>query len=356
MSTDTTELHRATEEFAGRALMDLAGTMATLMCVAGDRLGLFAHLAGAPATSAELAERAGVDERYAREWLRGMTAAGYLTYDRDDDRHALPAAHLPVLAEEGGPHFMGGIYQETAGALSALPGVIRAFREGGGVGQADYGPDFWEGLERFTGAWFDHLLVPEWMEAMPEVRDRLRDGASVADVGCGAGRALIRLAEAFSASRFVGFDLFPAQIERARANARAAGVEDRVLFQTADAAAGLPGRFDVVTTFDVVHDAAEPARLVRAIREALEPDGAYVLLEINSADDPADNVGPLATAFYGVSLLYCMTTSLAQGGAGLGTCGLPEAGVRELLTSAGFRTVTRAPIDNPFNVLYVGRP
>jgi SAM-dependent methyltransferase len=129
----------------------------------------------------------------------------------------------------------------------------------------------------------------------------------------GAGRALIRLAEAFPASEFTGFDLFPAQIERAVANARAAGVEDRIRFEIADAAAGgLPGRFDVITTFDVVHDAAEPLRLVRAIREALAPYGAYLLLEINSADDPADNVGPLATAFYGVSLLYCMTTSLAQ--------------------------------------------
>jgi SAM-dependent methyltransferase len=356
MATQTTALQEATEAFAGRTLTDFAGTMTTLMCIAGDRLGLFARLAEAPATSAELAERAGVHERYAREWLRGLTAAGYLAHDRSGDRFSLPPAHAPVLADEGGPLFMGGFYQETAGALTALPGVIRAFREGGGVSQDAYGPDFWEGLERFTGGWFDHLLVPEWMEAIPDVRDRLREGARVADVGCGAGRALIRLAEAFPASRFTGFDLFPAQIERAVANARAAGVGDRVRFATVDAAAGLPGEFDVITTFDVVHDAAEPARLVRAIREALAPAGAYVLLEINSADDPADNVGPLAAAFYGVSLLYCMTTSLAQGGAGLGTCGLPEARVRELLGDAGFGSVTRAPVDNPFNVLYVGRP
>jgi len=355
-TTDTPALQDATEAFAGRALTDFAGTMTTLMCVAGDRLGLFGTLAEAPATSAELADRAGVDGRYALEWLRGLTAAGYLTHDRDDGRYALPAAHAPVLADEGGPFFMGGIYQETAGALPVLPIVLRAFRDGGGAGQSDYGADLWEGLERFTAPWFDHHLVSEWLEAMPEVRDRMRDGARVADVGCGAGRALIRLAEAFPTSEFTGFDLFPAQIARARENATAAGVGDRVRFEQVDGAGGIPGSFDVITTFDVVHDAADPAGLVRAIREALAPGGAYVMLEINCADDPADNVGPLATAFYGFSLFYCMTTSLAQGGAGLGTCGLPEARVRELLAQAGFGSVTRAPIDSPFNVLYVGRP
>src|SRR5262249_32949329 len=116
MTTESMDLREATDAFAGRALTDLAGMMTTLMCVAGDRLGLFARLAEGPATSAELAERAGVDERYAREWLRGMTAAGYLTYDREGGRHALPAAHVPVLADEGGPMFMGGVYQEAAGA------------------------------------------------------------------------------------------------------------------------------------------------------------------------------------------------------------------------------------------------
>jgi SAM-dependent methyltransferase len=355
MTTESMDLRGATEAFAGRALGDLAGMMTTLMCVTGDRLGLFARLAEGPATSAELAERAGVDERYAREWLRGMTAAGYLTYDRADERHALPAAHAPVLAEEGGPMFMGGVYQEAAGALPALPGVIDAFRTGGGVDQAAYGADFWAGLERFSGAWFDNVLVPQWLESVPDVRDRLRDGARMADIGCGAGRALVRLAEAFPASTFTGYDLFPGQIERARRNARAAGVEDRVSFEVADAAAGLPARFDVITTFDVVHDAAAPDRLVRGVRDALADDGAYLLLEINSADDPADNVGPLATAFYGFSLFYCMTTSLAQGGAGLGTCGLPEARVRELLGGAGFGNVERA-FEDPFNVLYVARP
>ena len=343
----------AVEAFAGKALGDMAGMMTTLFCVVGDRLGLFKALAdGGPATSEQLAARAGVDERYAREWLRGLTAAGYLEQDRASGAFSVPAAHVPVLAEEGGPWFFGGVYQETAGALPVLGKVIDAFRDGGGVAQSEYTPDLWAGMERFTRGWFDHLLVPVWLPAMPEVARRLEAGADVADVGCGAGRALIRLAESYPKSRFVGYDAFEAQLDLARANAAAAGVGDRIRFELFDAANGLPARYDVITTFDVVHDAVDPQGLLRSIRAALNHDGAYVMLEINSADDPADNLGPLAATFYGFSLFYCMTTSLAHGGAGLGTCGMPEATVRELAAAAGFGQVTRAPVENPFNVIY----
>jgi SAM-dependent methyltransferase len=341
------------EAFAGRALGDIAGMMTTLFCVVGDRLGLFSALAEAGSASSEqLAARAGVDERYVREWLRGLSAAGYLEHDRANGTFSIPPAHLPVLAEEGGPMFFGGVYQETGGALPVVGKVADAFRSGGGVDQAEYGPDFWAGLERFTGGWFDHLLLPVWLPAMPRVAASLEAGAHVADVGCGAGRALVRLAEAYPKSRFVGFEIFDAQLDRARANAQAAGVGDRVRFEAIDASRGLPDRFDVITTFDVVHDAVDPIGLMRSIREGLADDGTYVLLEINSADDPADNMGPLAATFYGFSLFYCMTTSLAHNGAGLGTCGMPEATVRAFAADAGFGEVVRVPIDNPFNVLY----
>jgi SAM-dependent methyltransferase len=331
----------------------MAGMMTTLFCVVGDRLGLFQALAdGGPATSEDLSARAGVDERYAREWLRGLTAAGYLEHDRNAGTFSIPAAHVPVLAEEGGPFFFGGVYQETAGSLPTLGRLIHVFRDGGGVAQSEFGPDLWAGMERFTGAWFDHLLVPVWLPALPETAGLLEAGAEVADVGCGAGRALIRLAETYPKSTFVGFDAFEGQLERARANAAAADLEDRVSFELFDAAKGLPARYDVITTFDVVHDAVDPLGLMRSIRDALTERGVYVMLEINSADDPADNLGPLAALFYGFSLFYCMTSSLAHGGAGLGTCGMPEARVRQLASEAGFSHVTRAPVDNPFNVIY----
>src|SRR5262249_6212339 len=158
---------------------------------------LFKELAAhGPATSAELAGRTGINERYAREWLGGMSTAGYLEYDPGARRFALPAEHTPVLAQEHGPVFFGGAMQELLGVLPVLPAVIESFRGGGGVRFQDYGPDFWVGLERFTGGWFENLLLPVWIPAMPDVQAKLEQGATLADVGSGGGRALITLARA----------------------------------------------------------------------------------------------------------------------------------------------------------------
>jgi SAM-dependent methyltransferase len=345
----------AVEQFIGRGISDLAGAMTTIFCIVGDRLGLFAALDEGPATAAELAARAGIDERYALEWLRGLASAGYLE-ERPDGRHALPPAHAVVLAREGGPMFVGGVFHELGGMLPALERVIGAFRAGGGVPQAAYPDDAYAGMARFTSAWFDHHLLGAWLPLLPELRDRLERGIRFADVGCGAGRAVIRLAQEYPQSTFVGFDVFPAQVERARAAAAAAGVGDRVSFEVADAAQGIPGRFDAISTFDVVHDAVDPDALVAGIRRSLADDGTYLILEVNCADDHAENRGPLATVLYGFSVLYCMTTSLADGGAGLGTCGCPPAVVERIGRGAGFGTVREVPIGDAFNRLYELRP
>jgi SAM-dependent methyltransferase len=353
MSTSHAIDEASVEAFVGRAIGDLAGAMTTLCCALGDRLGLLKALANeGPATSDELAGRLALQERYVREWLRGMTAAGYLERDPESERFALPAEHAPVLSQERGPMFFGGVYQELLGALSALDRVADAFRSGGGAPQEAYPPDFWQGMERFSASWFENLLLSEWLPAVPEARARLEQGARVADVGCGAGRALIKLATAFPNSRFTGYDAFDGQLERARAHAAGDGLADAIAFERRDIAAdGLPEQFDVITTFDVVHDAVDPLALLKAIRAGLDPGGTYLLLEINSADHADDNQGPIAQVLYGFSLLYCMTSSLAHNGAGLGTCGLPDREIRGLAAAAGFGTVTRVA-ENPFNVLY----
>ena len=355
-STPTIDEARA-EEFLNTAVGHFSGTMSTLLAALGDKLGLWKDLhESGPATSQELAQRANVEERYAREWLYAMASAGYLEHDRESGRFTLPPEHALVFAQEGGPMFLCGGYQELAGAIAVFDRVGDAFRQGGGVSMDQYPSDFYAGLERFTAGWFENLLLGEWLPALPEIDARLKEGIVVADVGCGGGRASIKLAEAYPNSTFVGFDGFPGQVERARLNAEAAGVADRVSFEVLDGSQGLPSTYDLITTFDVVHDAVDPGGLVNGIREGLKDDGAYLMLEINCADDPADNVGPLASLFYGFSIFYCMTTSLAHGGDGLGTCGMPEAKVRELCEAAGFGSVERAPIENPFNVLYEIRP
>jgi SAM-dependent methyltransferase len=345
------------EAFMGKLIGDFGGTMAMMMAAIGDRLGLFKELVQrGPATSAELAERAGIDERYALEWLRAMASAGYLEFDPGSERFTLPPEQALAFATEASPVFVGGALQMLPEIVGPFDRLLEAFSKGGGVSQDAFGPAFWEGMERFSASMFENQLLQQWIPEMPDVEEKLKRGARVADVGCGSGRALIKLAGAFPNSQFVGYDAFEGQFARARQNAEQAGVGDRVRFELLDAAAGLPEHFDVITTFDVIHDAVDPRGLLRAIHAALEPDGAYVMLEVNSADDPADNVGPLASMMYGFSVFYCMTTSLAHGGEGLGTVGMPEAKVRELSTEAGFSAVRRLPVEDPFSIVYEIKP
>lgn len=355
MTTATLDPAR-TEAFVGSVLADTAAFGTIVLAGIGDRLGLWRVLAErGPATSQELAERAAVDERYAREWLGGMATAGYLDYDAGTQQFTLPREHAPALAEEGGPLFFGGTWQMLHGMISVYDELLEVFRTGGGVAQGKYHPDMWDGMERFTAGWFENLLVQEWLPALPEVEAALRAGVDVVDVGCGRGRGLIKLAQAFPASRYVGVDAYEGTIDAARANVARAGVSDRVHIVRAYASLELPGVYDVAFTFDVVHDAVDPAGLLSRIRRALRPGGHYVCLDINASHRLEENLNPLGALFHGCSVLYCLTTSLAQGGAGLGTVGFNEEVAQSMCTDAGFTSFRRVPMDNPFNNLYEAR-
>ncbi len=356
MATETSDplAEQATEAFAEKILGDYAGANAFFMASIGDRLGLFKDLAeNGAATSDELAARTGLQERYLREWLGGMGAAGYLDYEPATGRCALPPDRMPVLAEEAGPYFFGCAFFDFSTYFGeTYHQLLDAFRNGGGVAQHVHGAEVAESIDRFTAPWFEHMLVPLWLPEMPDVHAKLEAGAEVCDVGCGRGRAVIRLAEAFPRSRFVGHDLYEPAIRAAEEAAEQAGVADRVRFELRDAVEGLGGPFDVITTFDVVHDSADPQGLLRAIHAALAPDGRYVCVDINCADRPEDNVGPFATVLYGLSLGYCLSVSLAESGAGLGTLGLPESKLTELATKAGFTKVRRLEVEDLFNNVY----
>ena len=342
--------------FMGKVMADNASANATVMASIGDRLGLFKALAQGPATSAELAERAQINERYAREWLSEMTSAGYLEHDPASQRFTLPPEHVPVLAQEGGPFFLAGAYQMLMAQIGVYNQLLQAFQQGGGVPMEAYDPSIWEGMARFSSGRYEHQLVPIYLEALPEVQAKLERGAEVADIGCGHGKALIKLAQTYLRSRYVGYDVFAPSIARATANAQAAGVADRVRFEQRDVSQGLPELYDVITTFDVVHDAVNPRGLLTAMRQGLRPDGRYICMEFNSSDKLEENAGLVGSLFYGASVLYCMTTSLAGHGEGLGTLGLPETKLRELATEAGFGTVRRVPIEDPFSALYEMTP
>src|SRR5438874_7278400 len=237
-----------------------------------------------------------------------------------------------------------------------LSQLNQAFQHGGGVPQSSYDHNMLDVLERYTAGWFENLLIPVWVPAMPEVQAKLERGALVADIGCGRGKALIKLALAFPRSRYVGYDIFEPTIAQATAQAQAAGVADRVRFEHRDVSAGLPEQYDVITTFDVIHDAIDPRGLLRTNRQALRSDGRYVCLDINCAERLEGNAGPLGSLCCGVRVLYCRITLLSGHGEGLGTVGLPEGKLQELSLEAGFSCVRRVPLENPFNNLYELQP
>lgn len=347
----------AVQEFMGRLMGDMSSAMICLMCLIGDRLGLFKALAmQGPSTSAELARGAGVDERYAREWLSAVASAGYVGYEPVTQRFSLPPEHALALAWESSPMFMGGAYQQLAGLTEPLAEVLDAFRSGAGVPEASYGDTLRDGMERISAGWFDHLLVQSWIPCLPDVERRLLEGASVADTGCGGGRAIINLARAFPNSRFVGYDASAPVIKRATASAVAAGLADRVRFERRDVIDGLPRQYDLITAFDVLHDVREPQRFLEVVCRSLLPNGSFLIGEIKCSDELQRNAGPVGTILYGTSVLYCLPTSLANGAPGFGTLGMPESRLRALLEAAGFHEARRLPVEHPFNVLYQVRP
>ena len=342
--------------FAFKVLGDITAVqMGTLSAIA-DRLGLWKHLAGGgPATSVEFAARAGIDERYAREWLSAMACHGYITYDDGTKRFAMTPEQAFILVNTDSPVYLGSFVSMTPPMWKNIDLLTEAFRRGGGVPQAEFGDEFWCGFERFTRPGFKNNLVQDWVPAMPQVDAALRAGGSVADIGCGNGQALLFLAQGYPNATLVGYDSYAPAIEAANANARAAGLADRVRYEVRDVTQGIPGSFDLITVFDVVHDMPKPRPAMQTIKRALKPDGTFFVLEFNFSGDLQKNIDhPMGIGAFGysVSTNYCMTQALAVGGEGTGTC-MGEEKMREFATEGGFtqfRALTFSA--NPFNLFY----
>ncbi|MGH7838821.1 MAG: class I SAM-dependent methyltransferase, partial [Candidatus Binataceae bacterium] len=299
----------------------------------------------------ELAAKTSLDERYLREWLGAMTAAKYISYDPASSRYSMPREHAMILADETSPFFMGGFMQMVAPEVGMAPKLLESFRTGTGIPQSEYPPEVFEGIERGSAPMYRHSLVRKWMPAMPEVVAALNSGGVALDVGCGSGRAVIALAQAYPKAQLFGYDGHPGSVERARANAKAAGVADRVVFDVVDCTKLPAEKFDFIATFDVVHDSVDPVGLLKSIRGALKPGGAYLMVEVNVSNKPEDNINPLGRMMYSASTLYCMTVSLAHGGAGIGAM-MGEQKAQELTQEAGFTRFKRLPIKDAFSVLY----
>ena len=347
------------ESFAARILRALNDGALCLMLSVGHRTGLLDALRTLPpATSAEIAKHAGLNERYVREWLGAMVTAGVVEIDPRTTRFALPAEHAAFLTRPAAADNLA-VFAQYISLLGAVEDdIVACFKNGGGVPYTRF-PRFHAVMAEDSGQSVLSSLESHILPLVPGLADRLAAGVRVLDVGCGRGRILHRLATLFPASRFTGIDLSDEAIGYARAEATGQGL-DNVDFVVADLSdfdtTAEPGAFDCITTFDAVHDQARPLSVLRGIHRALKADGIYLMQDIKGSSHVHENIGhPIATFLYTVSCMHCMTVSLAQGGEGLGAM-WGEQMTREYLRRAGFRSIeTHQPAHDIQNNWYVVR-
>jgi SAM-dependent methyltransferase len=345
------------EAFAQRMLDVINGAALALFTSIGHRTGLFDAMSDLPSsTSTEIAEAAGLNERYVREWLNGMVAGRVLDYDPAARTYALPAEHAAWLTRGAAPNNLAVTTQFVGMMGSVETRVIDRFRHGGGVPYDDF-PCFHslmaeESSQTVVAALTDHILP-----LMPGVEDKLAAGARVLDVGCGSGRAICRLAQLYPDSRFRGLDLCDGAVAAARAHAESLGLSNVEFIQGDATQMAYEREFDLVLTFDAVHDQAHPAIVLAGIRRALKPDGLYLMQDIGLSSRVENNIDhPVGPFTYCISCMHCMTVSLAQGGEGLGAAWGVEL-AREMLDDAGFTNIEQHALEHDFmNAFFVCRP
>ena len=342
------------QQFAERMLGIYTGSMLTKLIEIGYETGLFEVSAKGPGTSQQIAERAGLNERYVREWLGAMATGGVFSYDSTSRTYSLPPEHAAFLtghtARNSAP--MSKMLNHFA---KHLPQLVHCFRRGGGIPYAAFRPEFTEHMDDSWRRIYDDLLIGGFLAAMPEIPERLRAGMRVADIGCGTGHAVNLMAREYSRSTFVGYDLAEDAIARAKDEASAMGLSN-AYFEVLDVTS-LPEepRFDLITAFDAIHDQVDPAAVLRRVNAALASKGVFLMIDFKFSSHVEQNIGNLfAPLFYGISTMHCMTVSLAEGGAGLGTVWGVELAQR-MLAEAGFTRVEVLDSPRPQTCIYVCR-
>jgi len=335
-----THINQNTADAFGERLLDVLNSGAlALMTSIGHRTGLFDTMADiGPAPVAGIAEKAGLEERYVREWLGAMVTGKFVTYDPDDGRFALPAEHAASLTRAAAPDNMAAFAQYIPLLGRVEDQIVTCFHEGGGVPYSEF-PRFQAVMAEDSGQTVLPALVDSILPLAPGLIDALEAGIDVLDVGCGSGRALNLLAGTFPNSRFTGYDLSPQAIPEAQAAAEAAGLRNLWFAETDVAELDRTAQFDLITAFDAIHDQADPARVLAGIYRALKDHGTFLMQDIAGSSDVHRNIGhPIGPFLYTISCMHCMTVSLAQGGAGLGAMWGEETALA-MLREAGFTSV-----------------
>jgi 2-polyprenyl-3-methyl-5-hydroxy-6-metoxy-1,4-benzoquinol methylase len=345
--------------FVFHVFSQLSGAITAGMIYLGDRLGLYRALYGAgPLTSTELAERLGLNERWVREWLQAQAAAKLLDY-KGDGRFEMSFEAGLALAEDNSPAFAAGGFHSLPQQFAVLEKLPESFKTGRGLPYDAFGEEGAVGIERFLAPWFRVFLVPLALPALDGVIPKLEAGAQVADIGCGAGLALIEMARAYPRSTFHGYDISKHALDRARANLATSDLRNVTFHDARVHSLPEDSSFDFITSFDCLHDMTHPDLVIRAVRKALKPEGTWLIADINAKPTFEENLerNPMVAMMYGISVMSCMSSSLSEpGGAGLGTLGFSEKLAREMTTAAGFTRFRRHDFDNPVNAYYEVRP
>lgn len=349
--------------FSFQLFTKLEGAVTAGMIHLGDQLGLFAALKAAdePISTTELAARTELAERWVREWAYNQAAAKMITVTTDDrgERFSLTPEAAAVLATPDHPAYGMGMFHRLPQTMRALEDMPASFRSGVGHDYDSHGPQGAVGIERSFEPWNRANLLPNVLPALDGVVDRLRAGAHVADIGCGAGGAVLLMAGAFPASRFTGYDISRYALGRAEQKLEESGLTNASFHDPRDEAIPSNGTLDLVTTFDCIHDMTHPQEMMHTIRRAIRDDGTWLLVDIKALDTFEMNAkkNPMAALMYGISVLSCMSSALSEtGGAGLGTLGLSENRAREMAAAAGFSRFRRLDIDHSVNAFYEVRP
>jgi SAM-dependent methyltransferase len=316
-----------------------------------------------------LAQRTGTHQRYVREWLEQQAATGILDAEEGDTsvgtdaaearRFSLSPEHAEVLIERDSLNCLAGLLRLTVGVSQTLQPVLQAYKTGAGVPYPDFGEDTREGIAEMNRPMFMHLLGQDWFPSIQPVHARLQADppARVLDAGCGTGWSSIAIAQAYPNALVHGFDADEASITTARANAAAAGLDDRLTFAVRDASRpGIAGRFDLVTAFETVHDMGRPVAALAWMRQLLTEDGLVLVADERVAEAFTTPADPIDRLNYGFSALHCLPATLAESDeAGTGTVMRPST-LRRYATEAGFGSVEIAPVEHDFWRFYLLRP
>lgn len=310
---DRAKIEAFLERFVGVAS---GGTTIGLLAIA-DRSGLTGHLgAEGGGTATEIASAADLNERYVLEILSGLAAAGVVEYHPEDETFHLPPEHALFLADPSSPYFMGGWLDMIPSVFKQIDGIATAAVHGGGVGFEEFGIEIVKGIDRGNAPSQNAFLTSKWLPAVPGLVSQLEEGIRVADVGCGSGTVARLIAKEYPNSEVIGYDASERSIAVARSRAEA--IENLEYHTYSIREIPVEPGFDLITAFDVIHDLVDPLGSLEHIREALMPDGSFLMMEPNVSSNLEDNLNDLGTLFYGISVMHCMTQSLARDGEGLG--------------------------------------